>query len=154
MTIKAPITTTLDVRLKELFDQTKSIHGKDMSSILNESVADFLKEYCPIEIFDLEIQQKEQELQELRKTKDEAIYAYEARQKELQKQKKVEVETDSFLDDLRNKKFSKNIDAVLKQLQAGRPPNWKNLAPLYQFASERDMKEWFFAKMNEEGITV
>lgn len=152
--IQIKVTTSIDPYLKASFEATKSIHNKSFSEVLEEGVKQILEELTPLESVKLTISQKEQELSELRAR----LAELEVLAKQRKDCKKEDPETnsgvDKYLEDFRRTKFSEHIESALKMLRKGNQPNWKHMAPLYQFSDVNEFKKWYFKTMEEEGITI
>ncbi|WP_342305902.1 hypothetical protein [Methanolobus sp. ZRKC5] len=152
--MKIKTTTSIDPYLKSSFESTQSLHNKSFSEVLEAGIKQVLEEVSPLDYVQLTISQKEQELSELR-----AKFAeLEVLEKQRKVSKKAESEKDGgldiYLEDFRNKRFSEHVESAVKMLRKGSEPNWKNMAPRYQFSNVNDFKKWFFGKMNEEGIVL
>lgn len=147
---KSNITTSIDPLLKCSFEATKSIHNMTFAEVLEKGIKQELEENSPLELVKLLISQKEQDLSELRSQHAELEVL--EKQNKLRKKEgsKKDPETEKRLEDLRNKKYSENIKPVKLQLSRGQTVNWKKMAPLYHFTNEKDLKTWFFKKMEQE----
>ncbi|WP_048135483.1 hypothetical protein [Methanolobus tindarius] len=148
------VTTSIDPYLKASFEATKSIHNKSFSEILEEGIRQILDEVSPLESVRLTILQREQELSEFRSK----LAELEVLEKQRKASKRDETETnpdiERYLEDFRNKKFSEHIESALKMLKNGSQPNWKHMAPMYQFSNEKEFRQWFIEKMNREGVII
>ncbi|WP_342305568.1 hypothetical protein [Methanolobus sp. ZRKC5] len=152
--MKIKTTTSIDPYLKSSFESTQSLHNKSFSEVLEAGIQQVLKDVSPLEYVQLTISQREQELSELRSKLAELEVL--ERQKKASKKADSEIDRglDIYLEDFRNKRFADHVDSAVKMLRKGSEPNWKNMAPRYQFSNVNDFKKWFFGKMNEEGIVI
>ncbi|SFM90010.1 hypothetical protein [Methanolobus profundi] len=146
------VTTSIDPYLKASFEATKSVHKKSFSEVLEDGIRQILDEVSPLEAVKLTISQREQELSEFRLKLAELEVLEKQRKASKKEETEANPEMEGYLEDFRSKKFSEHIDSAVKMLKSGTQPNWKHMAPMYQFSNEREFKKWFFKKMNHEGI--
>jgi hypothetical protein len=146
------VTTSIDPYLKSSFEATKSIHNKTFSEVLEEGIRQILEEVSPLDAVRLNISQREQELSELRSRLAE-LEVLEQHKKASRKEEKTDG-LDEYLQDFRKQRFRQHVDSAVKMLRNGAQPNWKNMAPLYQFSNVNDFKKWYFETMREEGIVI
>nr|WP_321496370.1 hypothetical protein [uncultured Methanolobus sp.] len=121
---------------------------------METGIRQILGEVSPLDSVQLTISQMEQELSELRAKAAEL----EVLERQKKASKKAESETDrgldTYLEDFRNKRFAEHVESAVKMLRKGSEPNWKNMAPRYQFSNVNDFKTWFFDKMKNEGVII
>lgn len=134
---KIPITVKVDHDKKVLFESLKSIHGKTFTDALAEGIENTLTDIIPVDLIEIEISKKEQEIKKLR---DDLIQARsvqvasDIRQSEKQ-------EADEYTEKSRIVKFTANQKQLCFQWGKSNI-NWQGFMNAYQFDNKEEARAW------------
>ena len=150
---KERVNLTIDPDLKKAFDTTISIHGKNLSGLLEEAIKDLLGEEAPDVLLEFQIAEKERELLELNAGLAEARYLA----KKKQAAKKVEKAKSEAVDDLakrleayRVSKFRETKKSIVT-MSNNNSMNWERIVDLYEFKNKAEAKVWFREMLIADG---
>ena len=149
---KVPLTLSVHIEKKELFEATKSIHGKTLTDYLDQCLDALFLEIAPDKALEIQIQNTKVELVEMENNFSKVSLLMEQVRKTQKKPKKQEEKvTDSGLEKIRLEKFNNNKKSIYKQVTTGYA-DWKKFADIYLFDTANEAREWIMAKLQEEKL--
>ena len=134
---KIPITVKVDHDKKVLFESLKSIHGKTFTDALAEGIENTLTDIIPVDLIEIEISKKEQEIKNLR---DDLIQARSVQISSDMRQSEQH-EVDKYIEKFRIDKFTANQTQLVFQWGKANI-NWPMFANAYQFDNKKEAKAW------------
>jgi hypothetical protein len=140
--MKIPITLKIDHNKKVLFESTKPIHGKTFTDALDESITNYLSDIVPADLLELEIQQTEDILKELREN--------------LVKLRMVQEQTptnehkadDTYLKQFRDDKFTESKKSIITQIN-NNSISWNTIMNVFMFKNKKETQIWILKKIKE-----
>ena len=140
--MKVPITMKIDHNKKVLFESTKHIHGKTFTGALDESITNYLSDTVPADLLELEIQQTEDILKELREN------LIKARMVQDQNSANGTKADDEYLEQFREKKFDKNKKEIVTQID-NNSISWGTIMKVFMFKNKKETQMWILKKIEE-----
>lgn len=140
--MKIPITLKVDHNKKILFESTKQIHGKTFTDALDESITRYLFDTVPADLLELEIQQTEDTLKELREN------LVKVRMVQEQSQTTESKPDDEYLKQFRDDKFTKNKKEIVAQLK-NNSISWGTIMKIFMFTNKNETQIWILKKIEE-----
>jgi len=143
--IRGSCSVYLDMEKKRLVDVTGPLYDKNLSQVLDDALTEYLKQYAPLELLDLEIRRQEEQLAYLkserskfsdRKRITEVIQATSQQQAQ-----EVRQQQDS-LNKMRDDKFenAENVRSLAYQVQH-KTIDWNFIKTRYCYDSAIDARE-------------
>jgi hypothetical protein len=143
--IRGSCSVYLDMEKKRLVDVTGPLYDKNLSQVLDDALTEYLKQYAPLELLDLEIRRQEEQLAYLkserskfsdRKRITEVIQATSQQQAQ-----EVRQQQDS-LNKMRDDKFenAENVRSLAYQVQH-KTIDWNLIKTRYCYDSAIDARE-------------
>ena len=145
--MKIPITLTVDHDKKILFESMKTVHGKTFTDVLAKGIDNILANTVPVNIIEIEITKKEQELITLRQDLTKAQSVQEVANI-LQSEIK---ETDEYIEKSRINKFKENKSSLTVQWSRSNI-NWDGFMNAYQFDNKKEARAWLQKMLMNETI--
>ena len=142
--MKVPITLKINHNKKTLFESTKQIHGKTFTDALDEVITKYLSDIVPADLLELEIQQTEDTLKELRENLIKARMVQEQEQNPASTNKA----DDEYLKQFREDKFSKNKKEIITQIK-NNSISWGIIMKVFMFSNKKETRIWILKKIEE-----
>lgn len=142
--MKIPITMTIDVEKKCLFESMKEFHGLSLSGFLDSALDSYLNEIAPLSLIEIKIKQHEEQIAEIEQSRlkaniaEEQLKAY----RKTAKSSRSDSATDTRLHEYRLQKLHEYKDSTIKLWKKG-DMNWNRIVETYQFKNAAEAKEWF-----------
>lgn len=152
--MKTPITLTIDIEKKCLFESMKEVHGMSISGLLDSALDALFNEISPLSLLEIKIKQHEEQIEELEQMRLKASIAedqlkiYRQTNKPSQKDEMKDDKVDQFLETMRMQKFNEYRDSTIKMWKKG-DMNWPRIVESYQFKNITEAKEWFVKNIAE-----
>lgn len=149
MKSKESLNTTVDKELKQLFEQTKTIHNMSFGDLLEKAIRELLINLNQVTFIEQEISRKNIEINKLAQEQTELT----ALKEKIQKLRLTQLQTEEENNDsspeviiLRESLFEKSKDSIVK-LWNRNDINWDSVVPKYKFKDKREAQEWFRQKI-------
>ncbi len=143
--IRGSCSVYLDMEKKRLVDVTGPLYDKNLSQVLDDALTEYLKQYAPLELLDLEIRRQEEQLAYLKsersKFSDRARLTEVIQATSQQQAKEVRQQQDS-LNKMRDDKFEnpENVRSLAYQVQH-KTIDWNLIKTRYCYDSAIDARE-------------
>lgn len=143
--IRGSCSVYLDMEKKRLVDVTGPLYDKNLSQVLDDALTEYLKQYAPLELLDLEIRRHEEQLAYLKsersKFSDRARLTEVIQATSQQQAQEVRQQQDS-LNKMRDDKFEnpENVRSLAYQVQH-KTIDWNLIKTRYCYDSAIDARE-------------
>jgi hypothetical protein len=151
---KERVNLTIDPILRAAFDSTHSIHGKTLSELLENAIENLLGDEAPDILLEIQIEQQERKLAEMKEGLIEAKYLAAKKQAERKVQKaksEVRDELAEKLETFREKKYQQGKTSIAFQINK-RTIDWNVIKDLFKFRDRLEAQDWIESKLEEEGL--
>lgn len=135
--MKIPITVKIEHDIKILFESMKSIHGKTFTDALAEGIDHTLSGIISVDLLEMEVAKKEDELHALRQDLIKAKSVQVATDMEQSQTKEMDEHTEK----IRVGKFTTNEKSLLVQWNKSNI-NWQGFMNAYQFDNKKEARAW------------
>lgn len=152
--MKVPITLNIDAEKKAIFEALRPIHGKSFSDILDEALDSVIGEESPDTLIELQIQDAEVKLAQLKSNLVEAkfITAQRKAHKSVSSSKtKIKEDLEAKLETLRESKYIDNKISLATQVKR-RSIDWKVIMNVFEFQSQSEAKVYVLDKLKADGM--
>ena len=140
--MKVPITLKINHNKKTLFESTKQIHGKTFTDALDEVITKYLSDIVPADLLELEIQQTEDILKELREN---LIKTRMVQDQNLINENKTD---DTHLERFRDEKFIESKKSITTQIK-NNSISWGKIMDVFMFKNKKETQVWILKKIEE-----
>lgn len=152
--MKVPITISINAEKKGLFESLKSVHGKTFTDLMDEALDNLLMDIAPDTTLELQIQEKELELAELRQKHAEAKYlvAQQTTRKQFETAK-AEIQDDKIriLESMRISKYEEAKKSLAYQVKK-RTIDWKVISNVFEFPTRAEAKNFVITKLTQDKL--
>ncbi len=148
-------TITVDPVKMSLFENTKNVHGLNISDFVDKALEDFLSQSAPDEMQKLHIQTLKTQLLEAEQSLPEIEFMMKMKRQQQNdaknEQDKLDNELDSRLEDLRNTKYNESKKSLVYQIKR-KTIDWKVIMNVFGFKNQIEAKVFVTEKLKDEGL--
>jgi hypothetical protein len=139
----------INPQLKDLFENTKTLHNKSLSDALEDGLLLTLKNVLPVAILENQIEETRTRLMDL-----EASLSYAKRiEEETMKKLDKKVEASQSFTGIRETIFSDDTPgSILRQLKRHQNPAWDRVYMKYGFGTAKEMESFVRQEVMKRGI--
>lgn len=142
-------TITIDPVKISLFENTKNVHGLNISDFIDQKLEEFLTQISPDEMQKFHIQKLRDELFEAERVLPEIEFMM--KQRKTQQVSKQKEEPDYKNDIQLLNKYELGKSSLASQVNK-KLIDWKTISDLYGFKNPQEAEEFFCEKLKEDGL--
>lgn len=145
-------TITVDPVKISLFENTKNVHGQNISDFVDKALEDYLRQLAPDEMQKIHIQTLETQLLEARQSLPEIEFMMKMKrqqQKVEATQEKTNDDLDSHVENMRNTKYEENKKSMALQIKR-KTIDWKVIMNVFGFKNQLETKDFVMTRLTDE----